>query len=516
METVSAAWSAAQKKRVITDPALLEISIVVTDPEAQAAASSSATNEEIFSDAETLVERDVNSPVRYATLEHNIWALDGNFQTLPSSPPYGENGYVGFVLSGDDGVFEAPPSITITFGKVFTTFLEGITIAWGTAYDNEYADSFAITAYNGSQVVSQKTVTGNREQTSVVFGEISNYDSIVITISKWSLPHRRARIESIIVGVEHRYQRSDVISYKHTRSVDMLSAELPNLEVGFEVNNMDYLFDPDNENGMSKYLMSRQEVTIYYGYRLNGMAEKIPAAVTFLDEWDTPRNGRFANFTARGLLIFMDELYTGPMTGNLYAIAEAAIIQASLPPLSNGGQRWELDQSMSSIDVPSGLDLSSYRISEVLQLAANAACCCMWEDRRGVLHIAPRTAADTSEHAIPKDMGYGYPETTLRKPLKSVSINDNAYVLTVGPQGVVQPVNNPLISAERAPTVAAWVRDMLLNRQTLSGGWRADPSTDVLDTVDVDTPFHTNRTVLTSVELTFNGAWRGEYEGTVM
>lgn len=516
MQEVSAKWNENQKKRIITAPTVLELEISVTDPEAQADASTAANGETAYSHAGTMADGLTKHGDCYATLEPGLWVLDGTRDLLPASGPYNDNGFIGSAMCGDDGAFAVPPTITVSFSKVYETYLEGVTITWGAAYDGEYADTFTVTAYNGATVAAQKTVTGNTDMVSVVFMEITGYDSIVITVERWAHPQRRARIRSLLLGIRHTYNKTTISEYSHRASVDLLSAELPDVEVSFQVTNLDFLYDPDNDSGLSKYLMSRQQVDIRYGYELDGVAETIPAAVLFLDEWESPRDGIHASFTARSLLVFMEAKYTGASSGTLYSIAAEALTQAGLPRQSNGAVRWVLDSSLSSVSVPSGLDLSEYTIQEVLQLCANAGCCALWQDRKGVLHMEPVSAAEVVGYAITTGNEFGYPETSLTKPLGSVNINDGDYMLAVSDKGVEQPVDNPLISTARAPTVAAWVRDLLLNRQTLSGTWRADPKTDVLDTVTVDTPFKTNRTVLTSVELTFNGSWNGSYEGRVM
>lgn len=516
MQEVSAKWNENQKNRIITTPSVLELTISVTDPEAQADASITANGETEFSYATQLTNGVEKANDRYATLERNLWTLDGTFDLLPDSEPYEDCGYIGGELSGEDGTFAVPPTINISFSEVFTAYLEGLTIAWGAAYENEYADTFTVTAYNGSDVVATRTVTGNTDVVSVVFAEMANYDAIVITVEKWAHPYRRARIQSLALGIQHTYTKSAISEYTHKMETDLLSAELPNVEISFQVSNLDFLYDPDNENGMSKYLMERQQVKVTYGYEIDGVVEKIPGASLFLDTWESPRDGIHASFSARSLLAFMETKYTGASSGTLYDIATAALTQADLPKRSDGSARWELDSSLSGVSVPTGQDLSGYTVQEVLQLCANAGCCVMWQDRNGVLHIAPQTAAGEAGYTITKDVEYGYPETSLSKPLGSVNINDGAYVLSVAEGGVEQTLDNPLISAEQAPAVAVWVRDTLLNRQTLSGEWRADPKTDVLDTVMVDTPFKTNRAILTSIELTYNGAWRGNYSGLVV
>lgn len=516
MQEVSTRWDEIQAERVITAPSILELEIVVTDPDAQADASTSANGETAYSHADKLTDGLTKAENRFATLEQNFWLLDGTFDFLQGTEPYDDDGYIGSALCGADGTFAVPPTITVTFSKVYTSYLEGVTVTWGAAYENEYADTFTVTAYNGSVVVAQKTVTGNTDTVSVVFTEITGYDSIRVTVEKWAHPYSRARIQSLLLGIKHTYTKSNIKEYGHKQSVDLLSAELPNIETTFQVDNLDFLYDPDNEGGMSKYLMNRQQVTVRYGYEIDGKAEKIPAAVVFLDEWRSPRDGIHAEFTARSLLVFMEEKYTGTSSGTLYQIAASALTQAGLPLLSTGDVRWVLDDALKAVSAPSDTDLSDHSIAEVLQLCANAACCVMWQDRQGILHIAPFTVAETEGYAITNQNAYSYPETSLSKPLKTVNINDGMYVLSVAETGVEQTVYNPLVSSEQAPVVATWIRDILLNRQTLVGEWRADPKTDALDTVSASTPFKTNRTVLTSIELTFNGAFRGTYEGRVI
>lgn len=516
MQNVSKKWDENQKNRVITAPSVLEVAVVVTDP-AQKNASTAVSAEEPYSHGAQLADGLEKASKRYLTLEDNLWILDGTFEAIPETADYPDIGFVSSTMTDENAAFStgAEPTVTVSFPEVYDTYLEGVTIVWGAAYDYERADTFTVTAYNGSIVKQSKTVTGNKDTTSVVFMDVSGYDSIKIKVEKWALPYRRARIQSVMLGVRHTYTKSDITDFTLKTEVDLLSGELPNVEVQFEVKNMDFLYDPDNESGLSKYLMTRQQVTVDVGYELDGAVEKIPAAVAFLEEWESPRDGIRARFTARGLTGLMEEKYAGTSTGTLHDIALAALTQANLPTLTSGGVRWELGNSLKSISAPEEIDLREYSIGEVLQLCANSGCCVMRQDRSGVLHIEPYTVPASTSYAIPNGIAYGYPETALSKPLGSVNINDGDYVLSVSLQGVEQTLNNPLISTGRAPVVAAWVRDVLVNRQTLTGEWRADPKVDALDAASISTPFKTNRAVLTSIELSFNGAWRGNYEARV-
>lgn len=512
MQKVSQSWKDAQEQTLVPE-SYVEVILNVGDPESQADASSESNGEMNFSDAESLVDETEKNPARYAMLERNIWLLDGSFLLLPDSPPYGENGYIGSALSGDDGSYQtdALPTITISFSQVFTALIPGVTITWGSAYE-EWAESFRVTAYNGTSQVAQKTVTGNTNVTSVVSMNVQNYNKITVEVLTWCLPGRRARIEDILIGVERTYTKSDLMSYSHSIFVDPMNAELPKAEITFEIKNLNGEYNPDNPQGIEQYLMERQEITVRYGYKLNGSVEWIKAGTFFMSEWETPQNGITATFTARDAVEFMSDLYTGTSSGTLMAIATAAFEQADLPTMADGSNRWTIDSSLSSISAPSGVDLSENSIAEVLQYVANAACCVFYQDRTGIMHIEP-LGTGTTDYEINQFNSYANSEISLTKQLKAVDVNDGAAIVTVGTVGETQQVTNPLISDDRAQAVAQWVADYLENRRILSGEFRADPRLDALDRVTNVNQFAESVVLVTQIEYSYHGAFRGNYEG---
>ena len=74
-------------------------------------------------------------------------------------------------------------------------------------------------------------------------------------------------------------------------------------------------------------------------------------------------------------------------------------------------------------------------------------------------------------------------------------------------------VDNPLVSVDRAAAVAQWVADYLKNRRIYTGTWRADPRLDALDRAKIENQFSESGVLVTQIEYTYNGAWRGSYEG---
>ncbi len=418
--------------------------------------------------------------------------------------------YVGSWLCGPDGSFETYPTITFDFPAPLEGWLPGLTITWSTAYE-EWATLFRVTAYQEDTAVYTKTVTNDSVKT-IMEGDIHDYTRITLEIMAWSVPFRRARMEAIVFGVQKVYEKRDIMGYSATMSVDPLSAELPKSEIRFEIKNLNGEYNPDNPQGIEKYLMERQTVAVSYGYSLEDGVEWIPGGVFYLSEWETPQNGITATFTARDALEFMTDTYTGQTTGTLYRIAKTAFQQANLPSLADGSDCWRIHPSLEGMCFSNEVDISGYSIAEVLQCVANAACCVLYQDRKGQFHIEPLPIRMT-DYSIDRFNSYGHSELVLTKPLKAVEVNQGQHLLTVDRSGETQPVVNPLISDARAPEVARWVADILSNRRTLSGEFRVDPRLDPMDIVTNVNQFSESRVLITDVKFSYNGAFRGTYEG---
>lgn len=426
---------------------------------------------------------------------------------------YGNNGYIGTWLCGADGVFDQVPTVTLNFSKSYPEVIPGITITWSTVY-NEWAKRFRVTAYHSNRAVFSGTMDGSATQT-VLEGDIGGYDKITIEVLEWSVPRRRARIESVFLGIEKTYVKKDIMSFSSSMFVDPLSASLPKSEITFELDNREGKFNLDNLKGEGRYIMERQEVNVRYGYKLEGATEWIPGGTYYLSEWNAPQNGITATFTARDALEWMTDLYTGPTSGTLYDIAAAALEQANLPKMPDGSERWAVSSSLQNIQAEASEELSSRSIAEVVQYAANAGCCVFYQDRSGKVRVEPLTKSMT-DYQIDRFNSYEYAEINLSKQLKSVSINNGQFDLPVGLKGEVQPISNPLISDIQAPNVAAWAADYLQNRRTLSGNYRADPRLDPLDMVQNQNRFANTSVLITAIKYTWKGAFRGSYEGRGM
>ena len=243
----------------------------------------------------------------------------------------------------------------------------------------------------------------------------------------------------------------------------------------------------------------------------------IDGGVFWLSEWDIPANGLEASFTARDLITFMNESYTGSKEGTLYDIAERALQQTYLPALSTGAPSYELDPILKSYSTSFSGD---FTVAEVLQLVAHAGCCVMYQDRRGTLRIKPWEAR-YGGYMIDPRISYTHPEYSISRPLRAVSVGygDNLRLeLIHSARGEVQTVDNQMVKTrEDADRVASNALKVLENRKVITGEFRADMRLDCLDSVIVSSKYASNIIGLTDVEYSSTGgAFRGRYTGRVV
>ena len=513
MINVSDEWKEAHKQRLLPET-FIEISYAVTEPGLQEDSSSTANMEESYSEIESITSSLTLNREKYSSLELNYWGLDGSFTYYDESPK--NPGYVTSSLSEEDATFTALPTIEIRFSKVHTELIPGITITWAEKL-NEWAESFHIRVYNGSALVAEKVVEDNTTPISLVWMDLENYDRLTIEVLKWSHPQHRARVERVFLGIRTIYTKDDLLGFTHSQSVDLLSGALPKDEIVFRLRNEDSRWNPENPTGAERYLMERQEIHVKYGMTVNGVTEWIEGGRFWLSGWSTPANGMEASFTARDLLEFMNEKYTGRMEGQLYYIAVDAFRQANLPIAETGKTRYFIHERL--LDYGATIE-GDNTIAEVLQKVAHMACCVLYQDRDGVLRIEPRGNILT-DYVIRREMSYIHPEFEISKPLKAVEVSYGdglSYLFPVNASGEVQTVSNDLIGTETdAKRVAEATAAVLKGRKTLSGEFRADPRLDALDIVSVESKFATNPVVISEIEYsTTGGGFHGRFTGRVV
>lgn len=517
MEHPSQAWLDKFNDTLVPEE-FVEISYNSTEPGVQEDATASATAQVPFGNIENTTKEPDRVLTKYATGETNLHVLDGSFRLLPDSVPYADAGFISQTLVSDS----SHPRIILSFGSVHTRAVPGLTVVWSSMM-NEWAAKFKLTAYKGTAVVSTITVSNNRSVYSETEWEIYGYDSIAIDILEWSIPNRRARIEWIMVGLHKVYSKKDLVSYTHTSSRDPISAQLPKDSIEFSLDNSQKTWDAINPRGMFRYLYERQEVDVRYGMDVDGETQWINGGKFYLSEWSVPSNGLEASFTARDALEFMmTSNYTGRKTGTLYQMCYDALetLPSNVPSFYISEELKEYSTDISS-------EKTSYKNSDILQLAANAAGMALYQTRDGHIRIerVNLTAEEGTEvYEIPVINNFQWPEISFASRVKNVSCNVNGkehlYPEGYNAEGVTQTVSNELLTEAmlvKSKNSITEAYAMLANRKKVELEYRASPHIDAFDHVKFNHNFgYASSVFVTESKYQYTGCFKGTISGYVL
>lgn len=493
----------------------VQITYHASDDKAQSDAIASSGSQVVFSDVSDITDLDNLPSAKYATGEPNLWILDGSCDILPSSEPYKNAGYVSLENVSD----ENHPIVTFSFSKTHEEKIPGITIVWSELF-NEYATSFKVSAYNGSSLLQENQIDDNTSVESSVDFEITGYNSIVIEILSWCIPNRRARIEQVEFGQRVRFNKEDLLSYSHESKRDPISGQLSKDSISFSVNNSDQKWNPINPGGLYQYLYERQAVFVKYGMDLNGETEWINGGKFYLSNWNTPSNGITASFEARDALVFLsDSPYTGRKSGTLYEMCYDA-----LELLDVTGISYFINESLKNYSADFSSSNSSYKNSDVLQLAANAAGMALYQTRDGEIRVdwVPFSPEDkNSIYEISEMNNFEYPEISFSNKLKNISYSVNntskTYPSGATGDGVTQSISNAFLSDSiiaQPKNALTESYKILSNRRTATLSYRASPHNDALDFVKLNHQFgYSSNLLITDVKYTFNGCFKGSVTG---
>ncbi len=517
MQPVSADWITAHKQNFLPASNVI-IQVKAVDTAASSVYVTESEGVMDFSDGDICDMQGRNDP--YVSLEENIWALDGTYpvynNTIYSQQKHNE--YRSANLSGADGTFATP--ITLTVHATGGGALPGLTIQWSKAF-NQFPNAFDIEVKNSGTTVATASVTDNTSVvTHTALSGVTAWDTAIITITEWCLPYCFARCEFIWLGAVFEFESKDIMSFEHSQFGDMLSFQLPASQVSWEIDNHDGSWDILNPSGLTAFLSEREEVNVKYGYLIGKSYEYIPCGKFYLSEWDVPQNGNVARFVAVDAVQIMNVPFP---RASIINKTPKAIAESVMARYGFGYDFTAIDDTHPTVFSDGALE--EYTDAEVLQMCASASNCVIYVDRDGVITAkayTPTTPDPDDDPNIDLFNSYEYSQIEMDAECKEVIENygaGGAWTYAVSPKGITEEVSNPIIGAMGAGigTVAqanaAWIGGVLANRKIARGQYRPDIRLDVFDTVTLTTKYGTMDICITSVKYSYNGAFKGEYEG---
>lgn len=337
-------------------------------------------------DMSTMSDIDKYTSSTIATLEENLWLLNGRFIIYQGGTV---NGYISDSISDDNGEFSANPTMKVELGH--TSDIENFSVMLNSAVPTGYPKSINIHCYDSSDNLLG-TVTENIEWQEDT-GEVDDEgNAIYRTVVLDSIPsvnfelnqngvsylivefvgtrfrHRRIRVSSILFGKTMILDQDDVLNVDYTDKTSYVCDTLPSRTFSFDLNNYDSIYNIDNpDNGYVKLgrqtrVRFRNGYNVYgYLYDENGyviMEDNTPKMDLEQDgveiEWDNWKELRLmsvsanadesATFTAGSLLDIMDDTYTEELyTGSPRTIQEIAENILTFEGLDLNSIEWSSD-----------------------------------------------------------------------------------------------------------------------------------------------------------------------------
>ena len=172
------------------------------------------------------------------TLERSRWLLDGSYDDYYSDSKVG---FWSTAVSGDDGTFETKPTITLTFSQQYSSM--GINLTFDEA-TGEYCSSVSIQWWQGDVLRISRTFAPNAVN---FFCEqrVLSYDKIIVTLNKTVVPHRRAKLSKILMGVQRTFGMNEIRSAAIVNQMNESAVELPISTFNWtldSIKEVDYLF----------------------------------------------------------------------------------------------------------------------------------------------------------------------------------------------------------------------------------------------------------------------------------
>lgn len=329
-----------------------------------------------WSKAEQLHDKNMDAPTRYATLERNRWLLDGSFGLIPNDNQIAGN--VGFVmdeLSGDDGTFSTAQTIEQPFENV--SILQAFSLFFSKDEVDGVPADFKAEVLYGTTAYYTKEIAGNTE-TSVSFDGFTVYDpaSIKVTVTKWSLPGRRARFMEIIPGVYEEWTDKMLASFDATLQGNFSCLILPYGTVNLSINNKSRRFEPRSKNGIFQSIEERQGMEIYIGVRLPDRTVEYKKLGVFYqsgDGWKTGDNSLSMAWSLVDIIgLVADRTFLPPDTLPTTLDGWIAAVVGQLGDNFSGRYHVDPDYASLSVTANSVEDVTGKKCGDILRWACMA------------------------------------------------------------------------------------------------------------------------------------------------
>lgn len=282
----------------------------------------------VYSNIDKLKDIKNYTNTTFATLEENMWLLNGRFPNPTPGVRY--NGYVSNSISNENGEFETNPYINVELAK--SSQVENFSLILNSAVPSGYPKNIKCSFYNGETKLKEitKDLLEEGALPNIIF-EVNqtNVTKVRIEFIGTRRPNRRIRLSSLMFGRVINLDQDKVVSTDYMDKCSYVPDSIPSRIFSFTMNNYDQIYNVDNpENGYIK-LDTNTKVLIRNGYNIAGYNEETQT-INNTDglqeiEWDDWKELRLldittsedtATFECGSVLDMMEDTYTNEMFQN--------------------------------------------------------------------------------------------------------------------------------------------------------------------------------------------------------
>lgn len=507
------------------------------------------TDNDGYADIEIINKSADDVKKKYASFEQDSFILDpllreSNTLALYGSPETDDlyQGYISDTVCDTNGIFETPPKLTVRFK------------------DNELCDIYGLTFYfdhiSGVYAKRMKistTMEDGTELSQIVENEgnivfeyiptpdaggrtpLNGFSSLCIEFLELNKANSRVRLFKLSLGVLRTFLSDDMVdTFTHTIDLDVTSRRLPQQKMSFSVRNNE-MFEPDSANNVTRYLEEEQPVTatltVHY---LDGSPDDTVKLCDMLMVGDYSSDGTKVTFNAVSYLQnandkFNFKDFTNASGSEPHTLMElltgddGIFSQMKLSKTADHLDRWVLDDCLNDYSVPTGFDPGDLTLKECVQLIAMAACCILYEDCDGRIHIEHMPNTKGMDYTY--DKMFSEPVLTRYPALKEVNVwwydgnekgvvnsdlgrYSNPYCYENSSSGETEEIDNIFIqSYEQAQEVAAFIAGQLRKRNEYKVEVISGLETDTLDIGVLETKYDKNtESMIIEKSLKYDGA----------
>lgn len=324
----------------------------------------SCTQKTSFSNVELLKQSSVAFK-KFATLEKNLWILDGSFENFPSAPETENFALWSQELSDANGVFTTPIDLEINFSSYESCV--GITFNFSTL-TGDYPTEMNIKWYQNNTLLSEKNLASDNVhyfcENSVV-----NFNKLIITFSKTNKPYRRLKIEQLIYGVVRDFGDDELRNLNLLEDVSLTTEEL-------KINTLDFTLS--NKKLIDFIFLKKQPLALTRNGELMG---------TFFIDTAKRKSKTLYDISAVDYVGVMDKI---PFAGGTYANVVASELIASIM----GDIPYEFDEDLASKALSGTLEACTKR--EALLQVAFTICAVVDTSRSSKVKIFKRPTTKKS------------------------------------------------------------------------------------------------------------------------